>query len=778
MKKSRLVVFVITVLTILTLIVTCTPSVRKNMKLGLDLQGGFEILYEVSPLEGKKLPSMTAVAKSVEKRVDVLGVNEPEITVEGDNRIRVQLAGVKNADQARRVISATANLTFRDVNDNLLMDSTVLQEGGASVMYDNYGKPIVSLKLSDQKKFYEVTQKVSQMGSGNNLMVAWLDFNPDTDSYAKEKNQENPKFISAATVSEGINSTSAQISGSFTKEEATELKDLINSGSLPVKMSEKYSNAVTADYGINAFSETMLAGGIGIALIMLFMILYYRLPGLISAVTLATYVFIVFLIYNAMGAVFTLSGIAALVLGVGMAADSNILTFERIKDALYSGRSVKTAFYEGSSKSFITIFDAQVTTFICALILYMMGTGSVKGFATMLIVSTISTIILIVFVTKFLLSLLVGSGWLNDKLSWFGVKKAHVPDVSKGQERFYFGFFKNFDFVKNAKYFIIASVTVLVIGVGCMAFQGMKGNGILNWGIDFTSGTKLTVQSDTAISRDKLNDQLKSLGINASSIKINGEKDNVANIFVKDAIDEHKMDTVKAGLKKTYQHDVNDNVVTPVIGQELVRSAILISILAWIGVLIYISIRFKWDYAISGIVGLIHDVFFVLAACAIFRLEVNTEIIAVLLTVIGYSINNSIVVFDRIRDEMKGRKLATTTKAEYREIVNEALQRTATRSILSTLTTILPVVCLLFFGSSAIRIFCLALFIGIACGAGSSLFVAAQLWYQIRIHQNPKKHVKKKRSRQNVRNGATCQKLSCGQKERLYFNFYHNIDKN
>ena len=726
MKKSRLVVFVITVLTILTLIVTCTPSVRKNMKLGLDLQGGFEILYEVSPLEGKKLPSMTAVAKSVEKRVDVLGVNEPEITVEGDNRIRVQLAGVKNADQARRVISSTANLTFRDVNENLLMDSTVLQEGGASVMYDNYGKPIVSLKLSDQKKFYEVTQKVSQMGSGSNLMVAWLDFNPDTDSYAKEKDQKNPKFISAATVSEGINSTSAQISGSFTKEEATELKDLINSGSLPVKMSEKYSNAVTADYGINAFSETMLAGGIGIALIMLFMILYYRLPGLISAVTLATYVFIVFLIYNAMGAVFTLSGIAALVLGVGMAADSNILTFERIKDALYSGRSVKTAFYEGSSKSFITIFDAQVTTFICALILYMMGTGSVKGFATMLIVSTISTIILIVFVTKLLLS---------------------VPDVSKGQERFYFGFFKNFDFVKNAKYFIIASVTVLVIGVGCMAFQGMKGNGILNWGIDFTSGTKLTVQSDTAISRDKLNDQLKSLGINASSIKINGEKDNVANIFVKDAIDEHKMDTVKAGLKKTYQHDVNDNVVTPVIGQELVRSAILISILAWIGVLIYISIRFKWDYAISGIVGLIHDVFFVLAACAIFRLEVNTEIIAVLLTVIGYSINNSIVVFDRIRDEMKGRKLATTTKAEYREIVNEALQRTATRSILSTLTTILPVVCLLFFGSSAIRIFCLALFIGIACGAGSSLFVAAQLWYQIRIHQNPKKHVKKKRKK-------------------------------
>ena len=208
-----------------------------------------------------------------------------------------------------------------------------------------------------------------------------------------------------------------------------------------------------------------------------------------------------------------------------------------------------------------------------------------------------------------------------------------------------------------------------------------------------------------------------------------------------------RLSNVKSSLQETYGHEVNDNIVSPVIGQELMRSAILISILAWIGVLIYISIRFKWDYALSGIVGLIHDVFFIIAVCAILRLEVNTEIIAVLLTIIGYSINNSIVVFDRIRDEMRGRKLSTTTKEDYRMIVNEALQRTATRSILSTFTTILPVITLLLMGSSAIQIFCLTLFVGIAVGAGSSLFIAAQLWYQIRIHRNPKKHVKKKRKR-------------------------------
>ena len=744
MKKSRFIVFGITVVTIFAIIAASFGSVKDGMKLGLDLQGGFEILYEVSPLEGKNMPDMSAVAESVNKRVDVLGVNEPEITVEGNNRIRVQLAGVKNADQARRVISSTANLTFRDVNDNLLMDASVLKEGSASVGYDEYGNPLVNLKLADQKKFYEVTKEVASKSEGENLMVAWLDFDEKTDSYAKEANAENPKFISAARVQEGINSTSAQISGNFTKEEAKELSDLINSGSLPVKMTEIYSDSVTADYGTDAFSVTMFAGAVGIGLIMLFMILYYRLPGVISAVTIAAYVFVVFVLYNLMGAVFTLSGIAALVLGVGMAVDSNILTFERIRDALYSGRSVRTAFYEGSSKSFITIFDAQVTTFISALILFEFGKGSVKGFATMLMVSTITTLLLIVFIAKFLLKQLVESGWLDDKRSWFGVKESNIPDVSKGQERFYFGRFKGFDFVGKAKYFIFTSLAVLVIGAGCMTFNGVKGNGIFNFGIDFTSGTKITVQSDTPIDKSTLNNQLKDLGIQANSIKINGENNQNATVFVKDAIKTEKMDTVKAELKKTYKHDVNENTVTPVIGKELVQNAVLISILAWIGVMIYISVRFKWDYALSGIVALVHDVFIILAFCAIFRLEVNTEIIAVMLAIIGYSINNSIVVFDRIRDQVKERRHETLNAVTYREIVNVALQNTATRSILSTFTTVLPVICLLGFGSNAIFTFCLALCIGLLAGAGSSLFIAAQLWYQIRIHEKPKKAKKHK----------------------------------
>lgn len=748
MKKSRLIVFGICVITILTMIVTLAPSIRNGMTLGLDLQGGFEILYEVSPLDGQDMPEMSSVVSSVRKRVDVLGVNEPEITVEGDNRIRVQLAGVDNPEQARRIISSTANLTFRDVNDNLLMDATVLEEGGASVAQDQYGNYVVNLNLSDSNTFYQVTSQVAAMGSGQNLMVAWLDYE-EGESYAAESRKEDPAYISAATVSEGINGDSAQISGNFTLESATELADLINSGSLPVQMTEIYSDVVSADYGMDAFSSTMLAGAIGVAAVMLFMICVYRLPGVISAITLAVYIFVVFLLYNAMGAVFTLSGIAALVLGVGMAVDSNILTFERIKESMYAGRSVKTAFREGSKDSFRTIVDAQLTTFISALILYIFGTGSVKGFATMLIVSTITTLLLIVFIVRFLLGLLVNSGCLDNRYELFGVKKGDVPDVSKGEERRKFTKFKGFDFVGKAKYFVCTSLAVLVISIVCMGVNGFSGNGVMNLGIDFTSGTTLTIQSDAAIDQDTLESQLEELGLDPSSVKINGSESNIASVYLKDAVDADTMSTVKASLQETYGHEVTDNTVTPVIGQELVRNAVIISVLAWIGILIYMSVRFKWDYALSAIVALIHDVLIILAFCAIFRLEINTEIVAVLLTIIGYSVNNSIVVFDRIRDRVRAHR-GRITKEEYRELVNEAIQATCTRSVFSTLTTMLPVIFLLFMGSGAIFVFNLTLLIGLIAGAGSSLFIAAQLWYQLRLREKPKKVKKVKRSKKEL----------------------------
>lgn len=743
MKKSRLAAFGIIVATIIAVIIAFASDIRNSMTLGLDLQGGFEILYQVTPLEGQEMPDMEAVVSSVRKRVDVLGVSEPEITVEGNDRIRVSLAGVDSPDQARRIISSTANLTFRDVNDNLLMDASVLEEGGASVGQDQYGNYVVNLSLKDSDTFYQVTSEIAQRSSGQNLIVAWLDYE-EGQSYAAESRKEDPAYISAATVSEGISGNSAQISGNFTQESATELKDLINSGSLPVQLTEQYSDVVSADYGLGAFSTTMLAGAIGVAAVMLFMICVYRLPGVISAITLAVYIFVVFLLYNAMGAVFTLSGIAALVLGVGMAVDSNILTFERIKDAMYHGRSVQSAFREGSRESFRTILDAQMTTLISAIILYLLGTGSVKGFATMLIVSTLTTLLLIVFVARFLLGLLVKSGCLDNRYELFSVRKNDVPDVSKNEERRKFPIFRKFDFVGKAKYFIFTSLTVIVVAAGCMVYHGVNGEGIMNFGIDFSSGTSLIVQSDSTIDSDALTQQLADLGIEVDSIRLGGSENTTANVYIKEAIDSEQLSQVKTTLQETYGHEVNDNIVTPVIGRELVRNAVIISLLAWIGILIYVSIRFKWDYALSGIVALIHDVIIILAFCAILRLEINTEIVAVLLTIIGYSINNSIVVFDRIRENVRKTR-GHLDKDGYRTLVNEALATTCTRSVFSTLTTMLPVIALLLFGSDGISVFNLTLLIGLIAGAGSSMFIAAQLWYYLRLHKKPKKAKKKKK---------------------------------
>lgn len=743
MKKSRLAAFGIIVATIIAVIIAFASDIRNSMTLGLDLQGGFEILYQVTPLEGQEMPDMEAVVSSVRKRVDVLGVSEPEITVEGNDRIRVSLAGVDSPDQARRIISSTANLTFRDVNDNLLMDASVLEEGGASVGQDQYGNYVVNLSLKDSDTFYQVTSEIAQRSSGQNLIVAWLDYE-EGQSYAAESRKEDPAYISAATVSEGISGNSAQISGNFTQESATELKDLINSGSLPVQLTEQYSDVVSADYGLGAFSTTMLAGAIGVVAIMLFMICVYRLPGVISAITLAVYIFVVFLLYNAMGAVFTLSGIAALVLGVGMAVDSNILTFERIKDAMYHGRSVQSAFREGSRESFRTILDAQMTTLISAIILYLLGTGSVKGFATMLIVSTLTTLLLIVFVARFLLGLLVKSGCLDNRYELFSVRKNDVPDVSKNEERRKFPIFRKFDFVGKAKYFIFTSLAVIVVAAGCMLYHGVNGEGIMNFGIDFSSGTSLIVQSDSTIDSDALTQQLADLGIEVDSIRLGGSENTTANVYIKEAIDSEQLSQVKTTLQETYGHEVNDNIVTPVIGRELVRNAVIISLLAWIGILIYVSIRFKWDYALSGIVALIHDVIIILAFCAILRLEINTEIVAVLLTIIGYSINNSIVVFDRIRENVRMTR-GHLDKDGYRTLVNEALATTCTRSVFSTLTTMLPVIALLLFGSDGISVFNLTLLIGLIAGAGSSMFIAAQLWYYLRLHKKPKKAKKKKK---------------------------------
>ncbi|MBR3693062.1 MAG: protein translocase subunit SecD [Erysipelotrichales bacterium] len=750
MRKSKLMVFIISVVVMSLLMVWDMPKVFDNINLGLDLQGGFEIVYEVSPLDGKsEIPEMSAVSKSISKRIDVLGVNEPSIMIEGENRIRVQLAGVQDQDQARRILSSTANMSFRDVNDNLLMDATVIKEGGATLAFQN-GIPVVSLKIADQDKFYEVTKELATKGEGKNLIVTWLDFEEGVDSYAKElekvANGEAPAYVSAASVREGINGD-AVISGNFTDESARELADLINSGSLPVKMNELYSNVVSAELGEGAYEKTMIAGIIGYIAVVIFMIAMYRLPGVISAFMLFIYLWAVLKVYNLMGGVFTLPGIAALVMGAGMTVDANVITFERIKDELYKGRSVKKAFEEGSQMAFSSIFDSQFTTLIAALVMYWLGTGSVKGFATMLMITIVGTLLITVQVVKFLLGLLVSSGWLDNKKTWFGVSAKHLPDVAKGEERKYFGKFHNVDFMAIFKKVSLLPVAILVIAVAMGVFNSVSGNGFLNLGIDFASGTKITVQSDAPLTVDAIEDKFEEFGYKVSRVQLSGDNNEMASVSIKEVIETEDMYELKEALEAEYGYEPSDSVVTPVVGRELVRNALMACAVAWVAMLAYISFRFKFDYAISCIITLMHDVLLILAIYAIFRIEVESTLVAVVLSIIGYSINSSIVTFDRVREILDGKENAKNPKEYYKTVVNEALRNTGERSLITTITTALPLIALIFLGSPSITGFNTSMLVGILAGAFSSLFLAAPIWYTFRVNKKPtqkkQKNVKK-----------------------------------
>lgn len=714
-------------------IVTATTfsTIKDNLNLGLDLRGGFEILYEVEPLNEGASMDMNAVINSISKRINVLGVSEPSISVEGDNRVRVQLAGVADQDTAREMIGTTANLTFRDVDDNELADSSILSEGGATLAYDENGQPVVSLKIKDSEKFGEITKEISGKSSGENIMIIWLDYT-EGESYkaeaAKANQGEEPAYISAATVSSQITGD-CQISGRFTEDEARTLANLINSGSLPVKMTEISSNVVSAEFGSDALEKTAMAGMIGVALIALFLIIRYRVPGMLAAVMLVAYLWAVFGLYSAIGAVFTLSGIGALVLGVGMTVDVNIIYFERIRQELYKGHSVPNAISQGQTVSFSAIFDSQFTTLITALIMYIWGTGSVKGFATMLIVTVAMTMVINVCLSRFLMNRLSASHICDTHPEWFGVRKSQMPDLSKGENQFYTGT-RNLNYTGISKKIITVAVIIIAAAAGMGIFQTVSGNGPVNLGIDFSSGTKLTVVSETALTTDQVQAEMEKLGYDDFSYQSAG--DNTVYAITKDSIETSELTQLKADLEKTFGIEPGDNVVTPVVGRDLVRNAVILTLVAWIAMLAYITIRYEFDYAIGCLSALIHDVLIVLSFFAIFRMEVNTDLVSVLLTIIGYSINNSIIVFDRIRENMEGRNASTMRAEEYDAVVNTSVDQTFNMMINGSLTTLLPVILLLLIGSRSIFTFNIAMFVGLIAGTFSSIFVAPTVWRTLR----------------------------------------------
>lgn len=727
-KRGRIVAFFLLLILIGSTIGVFTGPITKDIKLGLDLQGGFEVLYEVKPInENSEINRdvLLSTVSALNKRVNVLGVSEPNIQIEGDDRIRVQLAGVDDQSRARELLSTEAKLSFRDVDDKLLMDGSSLAENGASQSFDPNNRPSVALTLRDASEFAEVTRQVRDMGldnSGRNLMVIWLDFEEGVDSYEAEAGKADPKYLSAAGVDRVFNDTNVQITGNFSIEEAKELAELLNAGSLPVELEEIYSTSVGAKFGETALQKTVFAGMIGITVILLFMLVAYRLPGLVAVLTLSAYIFLILLVFELMNGVLTLPGIAALILGVGMAVDANIITYERIKEELKLGRSAMSAFRAGNRNSLSTILDANITTLLAAGVMFVYGTSSVKGFATMLIVSILLSFLTAVLGTRLLLGLWVSSKFMNNKPHLFGVKREDMLDINNTDENTEPpNRFSNWDFVKHRKKFFLFSGGMIVVGIILLAaFR-------LNLGIDFASGTRVEILSDTRLTAEEITEELASIDYEPKDVVLAGTNNEIAVARYVDDFSQTEIAEIKEYIKGKYGEEPSVSTVSPTVGEELARNAFFAVLIAAIGIIIYVTIRFEWLFALAAIVALFHDAFFIIAFFSLVRLEVDITFIAAVLTIVGYSINDTIVTFDRIRENLK-RKKRVKTFEDLAEVVNRSLQQTFVRSINTVGTVMIAVIALLIFGSESITNFSVALLVGLVVGTYSSLFIAAQLW--------------------------------------------------
>lgn len=703
------------VIAIITLGAFLIKPTLKNISYGIDLQGGFEILYKIEPLEkGKELTEddLDKTYTAIVNRIDTLGVSEPVIAFEGNNLIRIQLPGVSNEEEARQRISTTAVLSFRDTNDKLLMTSDILGNNGASLTQDSKSFQYeVKLDIKDTAKFYEVTKKISQRTNGNNMIVIWLDYNEELDSYENEKltcgKDSNMKCISAASVKEGLDGGSVVIQGNFTKEEAQTLVDLINSGSLPTKLSEEATpKSVSPSFGAETITKTGIAGIITFILISLILVFKYRISGLIGSVCLFVYALLVFIIYNAVGGVLTLTGIAALVLGIGMAVDSIIISNDRIKDELRKGKKLIPAVNEGSKSSLKAIIDANVTTLLAGVILYIFGESSVKGFATMLIITIFVTIFACVILYRVLQIMTVKTKAFNEKEKLF---IGSVHEVRK------------FNYAKFAKKPIIVSLSIIAIGLIFVLVRGF------NFGVDFTGGTQINLSSSEPLNFNKIKEIVKDYDLRDYDTYLNSKTEGYLKL--NDTLNEEDEIKVKSELK-ALGIDTSVNEISNLVTNNLTKNAIKALVYSIIAIILYVTIRFNFNYAASGILMLLHDLLITLSIFAIFNISVDFIIVASLLTIVGYSINDTIVVFDRIRDNRKKlyKNRKKLTDEELENLVNVSSNETITRNVWTSITTIAAIVTLLCVGLNDILTFNIAILIGLIAGTISSLLIAPKVW--------------------------------------------------
>lgn len=699
----------------------------QNIKLGLDLAGGVSITYEAVG----DTPSQTEMEDTrnmMQKRAEVYST-ESSVVIGDGGRITIDIPGVANADEVLASLGKEGSLDFVAQDDMSFEDNDQTKPKYTKTVCT--GKDVKTAEATTQQN--EVTKKKEYVVSLKFKSKGTKSFANATAAAAPSKKViyivYDGKVISSPAVQSEISNGEAVISGSFkTYDSAEELASMIRIGALPVELKEVQSQVVGAQLGQDAIQSSLLAGAIGFALVVLFMIVFYRLPGLAASIALVFYLVVMLVGLNALDITLTLPGVAGIILNIGMAVDANVIIFTRIKEELAKGKTVQSSIKLGFDKALSAIVDGNVTTLIAAFVLYIKGSGTVKGFATTLAIGIILSMFTALYITKILLKAMYALG--VDDIKYFGVEK----------ER------KTIHFVENKVKFFVISGALIVACVVCLFINkaGRCNGNILNYGLDFSGGTTfdITFNKDQKIDSDMKKD------IESVFSKESGSNDVVISeiagsngLSVKTVeLSEKKRDALTKSLVKTYsveEKNIQYQNISASVSDEMKTDAIVAVVIAAICMLIYIWFRFKdIVFAGSAVLALLHDAVVVLLVYAVSKISVGNTFIACMLTIVGYSINATIVIFDRIRENLG----AMTKKDDLEQLVNRSISQTLSRSIFTSLTTFFMVAALFVLGVSSIREFALPLMVGIVCGTYSSVCITGALWYVLRTKIGTKKN--------------------------------------
>jgi len=759
------------------------------INLGLDLEGGVHLLYEIQfPPEMNQQQRRAAADHAVEiirNRVDQLGIREPVIQLEGNRRVLIQMPGVKDATRAEELVGQPAQLKFhlvegrdgtRKVLDSIdrALEGKLLQR----LRFDEKRGLILALedmdlvrKLLEQErelwppgqifafgtsppptepnrvvKLYLMNEKEEMTGEtltdaipgpdmesvagGHQVSLTFnaaggVQFGRITEAHVGEQLGAviDGRVKSAPVINEAIYGGRAKISGRFTSEEAQDLAIALRSGALPVPLEKIEERTVGPSLGSESIQMGLRAGLIGLAIVIGFMIIYYRLAGVIANAALLLNIFIIMGVLACLGATLTLPGIAGIILTMGMAVDANVLIFERIREELRKGKTIRAAIETGYARAFLTIIDANVTTLIAALVLFQFGTGPIKGFAVTLSIGIFASVFTAIVVTRMVFDLLTKRRTFRTLTMMSFVKKPAV------------------DFIGRRRYAFTASVAVILLG---LVFLGVRGKSTL--GIDFVPGSVVQMRFSDNVTTRQVRETLSRAGIDDAVIQsVEGTND----VLVRTADYEttESPSETPAGraadqrIREALTSDPSipaftvekEEFVGPAVGRELKKDAFMAMLIAMVAIIIYISFRFELRFALAAVVALFHDVLVTTGCFALpflGRREISLPVVAALLTIVGYSLNDTIVVFDRIRENLK-----TMRGKRYSEIINASINQTLSRTLLTSLTTLAVVLCLYLIGGVVIHDFAFAMLVGVIAGTYSSIFVASPIlvaWHRRR----------------------------------------------